>query len=67
MPATENPDAVEGGTWEAFERIMQGGGYFKQGLSKVEVAEEIGSRVDPEQNRSPSFRVLWDAIMEAAA
>ena len=58
-------DAVLGGTSEAFERILQKHGYFKSGLRKVEVARALGSRMDPDRNRSRSFQVFRDALAEA--
>lgn len=42
-----DPDAIAGGTWEAFERVMQKHGYFKGGLMKIEAARAIGAHVDP--------------------
>ena len=62
-----NPDNIRGGTWEAFERILQRGGYFRQGLRKVEVAVAIAPVIDPDRSRSHSFRMLRDAIVEATA
>jgi hypothetical protein len=62
-----DPDAVAGGTWEAFERIMQRHGYFKGGLGKVEAARVLGAVVDPERSTSSSFRHFWNAIAEALA
>ena len=59
-----HPDAIKGGTWEAFERIMQKHGYFKQGLNKVEAAAAIGAHIDPTANDSRSFAVFRDAITE---
>lgn len=59
------PDAIKGGTWEALERILRRGGYFKEGLPKIRVAEEIGPHINPQQNRSPSFRIFVKAILEA--
>ena len=56
------PDEIRGGTWEAFERILQRSGYFKGGLNKVLVAEDIGSKCDPMRNSSPSFRQFYDTI-----
>lgn len=61
-----DPDAIAGGTWEAFERIMQRAGYFKQGLRKVEAARVIGPRMDPTRNTSRSFQVLRDALLAMA-
>lgn len=62
-----DPDAIQGGTWEAFERILQKHGYFKGGLRKVEMAREIGNRIEPENTRSRSFTRFHEAIVEAIA
>ena len=59
------PDAVAGGTWEAFERILKRHGYFTTGLRKVEAARAIAAHVDPARNRSRSFGVFVGAIAEA--
>ena len=63
--ARQNPDAIAGGTWEAFERVLQRYGHFRQGLAKVQAATDIGQHVDPARNRSRSFAVFRDAIGEA--
>ena len=65
--ARQDPDAIPGGTWEAFERVLQRYGHFKQGLAKVQAATDIGQHVDPARNRSHSFAVFRDAIGEAVA
>ena len=62
-----DPDAIAGGTWEAFERVMQAHGYFKGGLLKIEAARTIGAHVDPARSSSRSFRAFSDAIVEACA
>lgn len=62
-----DPDAIRGGTWEAFERLLQRHGYFKVGLPKIEVARTVGPLIDPARNRSQSFALLCDAIAEAVA
>ncbi len=62
-----DPDAITGGTWEAFERVLRGSGYFKQGLIKVRAASAVGKRMAPARNRSHSFAVFRDAIAEAVA
>ena len=62
-----NSDMILGGTWEAFERIMQRHGYFRQGLAKVEAASKIANFVEPGRNRSNSFKRFRDAIAEATA
>ena len=30
-----DPDAIAGGTWEAFERVLQKAGYFRTGMRKI--------------------------------
>ncbi len=60
-------DAVAGGTWEAFERVMQSHGYFKAGLLKIEAARAIGASVDPARSSSRSFKTFSDAVVEAFA
>ena len=62
-----DPDAIRGGTWEAFERIMKNHGYFRGGLGKVQAASAIVQNIDPARSRSNSFKVFHDAIMEATA
>lgn len=65
--ALRDPDAIAGGTWEAFERIMQARGYFRGGLLKIEVARAIGAQVELARSSSRSFRVFCDALVEACA
>lgn len=60
-----NPDAIRGGTWEAFERVPQRRGYFKTGLRKVEAARAVAEHFDPGRNRSRSFARFHDVITEA--
>ncbi len=62
-----NADAIAGGTWEAFERVMQTHGYFKGGLLKIEAARAIGAHVDPARSSSRSFRAFSAAIAEACS
>ena len=62
-----DPDAIRGGTWEAFERVMKRHGYFRQGLGKVQAAAEIAKHMDPARSRSRSFVTFREAILEAAA
>jgi hypothetical protein len=58
-----DPDAITGGTWEALERVLQRAGYFKAGLAKIEAARSIARKMDPQQNRSRSFRCFRDALL----
>lgn len=61
------PDAIAGGTWEAFERILKKAGYFKTGLRKIEAARTVASFMDPTRNRSRSFQVLREVLFEMNA
>lgn len=62
-----NPDVIAGGTWEAFERVMQRHGYFKGGLAKIEAARVIGAQIEPARNRSGSFQAFHQVLVEALA
>lgn len=55
-------DGIVGGTWEAFERILQRYSYFKAGLPKVEVARAIAAHITPRANQSPSFHAFIRVI-----
>ncbi len=59
-----DPDAIAGGTWEAFERILQRAGYFRTGLRKIEAARAIAKHWAPGANRSRSFRALHRVLAE---
>jgi hypothetical protein len=59
-----DPDAIRGGTWEAFERVMQRIGYFKGGLRKIEAARSIAEHWDPIRNQSASFCAFRDVMLE---
>ncbi len=60
-----DPDAIAGGTSEAFERLLQRKGYFKSGLPKIKVAQEVGEYFDPYRCRSRSFICFREALIEA--
>lgn len=62
-----DPDAIRGGTWEAFERVMRRHGYFKCGLAKTSAARAIGKYIDPQRSRSHSFGVFCGAVLETMA
>jgi len=61
-PRFRDPDAIPGGTWEALERVLQAAGYFKGGLSKIEVARTIAPYIDPLRNRSKSFQCFIEGL-----
>lgn len=55
-------DAIQGGTWEALEQILQKAGYHRGGLKKIEAARAIATHMLPERNRSRSFQGLRRAL-----
>lgn len=59
-----DPDAIAGGTWETFERVLQRAGYFQTGLRKIEAARAVAEHWQPQANRSRSFCVLRDVLQE---
>ena len=59
-----DPDAIQGGTWEHFEPVLQRAGYYKNRLRKIEAAQSIGPFVDLENNRSHSFQCFRDALRD---
>jgi Domain of unknown function (DUF4276) len=62
-----NPDAIRGGTWEAFERILQSSGYFRGGLRKIEAARNIGAHFQAARNTSQSFQAFCSVVAELLA
>jgi len=60
-------DKIRGGTWEAFERVLQAAGYFAGGLQKIAAAREIAAHMDVARNTSPSFAKLCDILLEASS
>jgi hypothetical protein len=58
-----DPDAVNGGTWETLERLLQRCGYFQGGYRKLEAASAISAHMNPERNRSKSFQVFRDGLL----
>jgi hypothetical protein len=62
-----DPDAIVGGTWEALERLLKQAGYFANGLRKTEIARELGEIIDFTGNRSRSFQIFRDALLEATS
>lgn len=64
--AYRDPDAISGGTWEALERVLKRAGYYPSGLPKIEVARRISMHMEPDRNRSRSFRVFCDGLRKLA-
>lgn len=67
QPRYHDPDAIRGGTWEAFQRVLQRAGYFKGGLPKVKVARAIAPHMVPSRNRSHSFQIFRDTVIGMVA
>lgn len=65
-PRYRDPEAILGGTWEAFQRVLQRAGYFVGGLRKIEAARAIAPHWNIDANTSHSFRVLRDVLREMA-
>jgi hypothetical protein len=63
--AYRDPDAITGGTWEAFERILMKHGYYRGGLAKLEAARLLGAHVSPVRSESASFGVFCNWLDEA--
>ena len=59
-----DPDAIRGGTWEAFQRILQRAGYFRGGLAKIEAARAVARHWEPVRNTSASFRLFRETLLE---
>ncbi len=62
-----DPDAIIGGTWEAFENVLKRAGYFSTGLRKIECAREIAQYMNIQQNTSGSFNMFRKAVQAIAA
>jgi len=62
-----DPDAIAGGTCEAFERILRRAGYVSTGLRKIEAARAIAEHLEPDRNTSRSFQVFRDVLYEMAS
>lgn len=57
-----DPDRITGGTWETIERVLQRAGHFPGGLGKIELARELGMRLDAGRNSSRSFRAFVEGV-----
>ncbi|WP_159789156.1 DUF4276 family protein [Sodalinema gerasimenkoae] len=59
-----DPDAIQGGTWEALERVLKRAGYHSGGLEKFRAAREIAPYMNPSINRSRSFQIFYKSLLE---
>lgn len=56
-------DSIKGGTWEALERVLQKAGYYRSGLPKIAAARLISAQMNPDRNRSRSFRAFRNGLI----
>lgn len=59
-----NPDGIPGGTWERLRDVLQEAGYYSGGLGKIDCARRVAQHMDPDRNRSHSFRIFRDALRD---
>mgnify|MGYP005853040559 CR=1 FL=1 len=64
--AYRDADAIEGGTAEALERVLQKAGHFPGRMQKVALARAMGKATDPDAKDSRSFIALREVVREAA-
>ena len=57
-----NPDAIQGGTYEALERLLIQQNYFRERIPKPTVAQNIAQHMEPDRNRSKSFQVFVEGL-----
>lgn len=57
-----DPDAVGGGTAEAFERVLNAAGHHRGGLRKMAAAASIAPHPNVEANDSTSFQKFRDGL-----
>lgn len=58
-----DPDAIRGGTAEALGRVLHDAGHFQsRTLPKITAANAIAPHLDPDRNRSSSFRCFCEGV-----
>ena len=57
-----DPDAIQGGTYEALERLLIRQNYFRERIPKPTVAQNIAQHMEPSRNRSKSFQVFVEGL-----
>jgi hypothetical protein len=62
-----DPDAIKGGTWEALDRELRRSGHIQTRLDKLQAAREIAAHMDPDRNRSASFRAFYQGLRSMTA
>ncbi len=57
-----NPDAIQGGTYEALQDLLIRANYYKDKLPKRAVARNIAQHMEPTRNRSRSFQMFVNGL-----
>ncbi len=57
-----DPDVIQGGTWEALERVLQRARYHQGRLDKPKAARDIARHMNPEINTSRSFQAFYNGL-----
>ena len=57
-----NPDAIQGGTYEALQDLLIRANYYKDKLPKRAVAHNIAQHMEPTRNRSRSFQMFVNGL-----
>lgn len=60
--AYRDPDQIRGGTWEALHRELRRARHCGRSFPKIEVARTIARHMEPNANRSRSFKAFHDGI-----
>ena len=60
-----NPDTIQGGTWEALQRLLIDNRCISGPLNKPELARLVGQKFRPSRCTSASFKTFWTAVEEA--
>lgn len=58
------PDKIQGGTWEALEKVLKQAGYHQGGLEKFKAAKAISPYMNPSINKSYSFQIFYQSLLE---
>lgn len=62
-----DPDAIQGGTWEALEYLLKEAGHFPSGLTKIAAARTIAAHMTVDANVSRSFQVFREGLRRLMA
>jgi hypothetical protein len=55
-------NADNGGTWERLHRFLKKNGIYRSSYPKIDAARKIAPHIDPDRNRSRSFRQFCSGV-----